>query len=177
MAKVLRAEVKAADLPRPRGEQGEGSFTEIEVPGDYEVVLEAVEDYDFTDKGKTAGWIFKLRCEYAEGRSVVFDHYLAHTDKGMWKINEAFDALEAADLEEGVREFNPNSLIGNVCAAHIDFPRDSATNEPTSKYREIRWLFRLPDDAEIQELVPDATPTPEPEPGLDNQTAEEPTTL
>ena len=177
MAKVLRAEVKAKDLPRPRGEQTEGSFTEIEVPADYEVVLESVDDYDFTSRGKSKGWIFNFRCEYAEGRSVVFQHYLAHSDGSLWKITEAFDALEGP-IEEGTRDFTPDKLVGSMCAAHIDFPRDKATNEPTSNYREIRWLFRLPDDAEITALVPDADPpTPEPEPGLDDQTAEEPTTL
>ena len=175
---VLRATPKAKDLPNQVRGKGNGQFTEVEVPADYEVVLESFETYDKTDVGKTKGWIFNYSCEYAPGKSVIFDLYLAHTDAGLWKIVEVFDA-HGSPSEDGVeRDYNPNEILGTMAAAFVDFPRDKA-GQPTSTYRGIERVYALPHDDEIEALVPAATPEPVaiPEPGLDNQTAEEPATL
>jgi hypothetical protein len=148
---------KASDLPNPARGQG-GSFNELDVPGDYEVRLEAYEDYD---NGRTNGWIFRYSCETPSGGSVEFPVYLPHSV--MWKVVQHFDALGSPTEADVRRTYDPAEVVGRVAAAHIDFPRDTFGN-PTSKYREIRFVFPLPDDAEIQELQGEdpVASTPEP---------------
>jgi hypothetical protein len=158
---AIKGTPTAKDLPRPNRTPGGGSFTEVEVPGDYEVKLEAYTSYDKTSEGKTKGWIFTYSCEYAPGKSVDFDLYLAHSGNALWKIVEAFDA-HGSPSEDGVeRTYDPDEIVGSLAAAHVDFPRDKA-GQPTSTYRGIERLFPLPDDSEIQELVPEEADTPQP---------------
>lgn len=175
---AIKGTPQANDLPRPNRTPGGGSYTEVEVPGDYEVRLESYKEYDKTDVGKSKGWIFTYSCEYAEGKSVDFDLYLAHNGDAFWKIVETFDA-HGSPSEEGVeRVYNPDEIVGTMAAAHIDFPRDRNTGEPTSTYRGIERLFPLPDDGEIQELVPDDAEAPQPvEVPETVESAEEPATL
>lgn len=146
---AIRYTPKAADLPNPNRGQG-GSYSELEVPGDYEVRLESFSDYDKTATGGTKGWIFEYQCETPSGGSVGFSVWIPHNQ--MWKVIQHFDALGSTSEEGESRVFDPKELVGNMAAAHIDFPRDDF-QEPTSKYREIRYVFPIPDDADIQEIA------------------------
>jgi len=131
----------------PTGNAGGGAYAELEVPGDFEAVLKAVEDYDKRAEGKSQGWIFKYGVETPLGREVSFDVYLSFGDNARWKL--------IADLEVGLANIDPNSFVGDTIGVHIDFPRDKVTDEPTSYYREISSCFALADIPEVLEQVPE----------------------
>jgi hypothetical protein len=143
----------AKDLPRPNRGPGAGRYDEIEVPGDYEVKLEEWDTFDNTAKGGAKGWVFTFSCETPSGGSVPFDTHLGFGDNARWKIVEVFDACGQQSAEGVARSFDPDDIVGSVIGAHIDFPRDKTTGEATSKYREIRYVFALPDDADIVEAA------------------------
>ncbi len=146
-ATVITVTPTADELPSSGG----GLYNEIEVPGDYEVVLESVEDYDKGPERK--GWIFFYSCETPSGGSVEFKSYLSFSSKARWKIYDTFEA-HGSSSEEGVqRELDASSLIGTKAGAFIDFPRDKTTGEPTSQYRGIEKIFALAD-------APAGTPEP-----------------
>jgi hypothetical protein len=152
---AIRYTPRAADMPNPNRGQG-GSYTEIEVPGDYEVKLESYKNYDNTAKeGGTKGWVFTYSCETPSGGSVPFTVYLPFSQ--MWKIILHFTALGSVVTEDEGRDFDPEELLNSVTAAHIDFPRDQLNN-PTSKYREIRYVFPIPQDSDIVEIIEASTP-------------------
>lgn len=126
-----------------------GAYAEIEVPGDYEVVLVGVENYDFTKDGKTKGWVATYSCETPSGGSVTFDDYLAFTDKAQFKIDQFFEAHASGLLQDEVETvLDPNAYVGTTVGAHIDFPRDKQGN-PTSTYRGIERIFPLVDEDEF----------------------------
>jgi hypothetical protein len=146
-ATVITLTPTADELPSSGG----GLYNEIEVPGDYEVRLEAVEDYDKGPDRK--GWIFIYSCETPSGGSVEFKSYLSFNKAARWKIMDTFDA-HGSSSEDGVqRELDPNALIGSSVGAFIDYPRDKSTGEPTSQYRGIEKIFTLAD-------APAGTPEP-----------------
>ena len=66
-----------------KGSLSSGQYSDIEVPGDYEVVLVSIEDYDKTEEGKTRGWVATYSCETPDGGSVNFDDYLAFTESSL----------------------------------------------------------------------------------------------
>ena len=152
---AIKATPRASDLPDPNRGKG-GNYSEIEVPGDYEVKLEKYEDYDKTKSGGTRGWKFFYSCETPSGGSVEFPVWIPYDQ--MWKITQHFDALGSPSEEDTERIFDPKELVGNMAAAHIDFPRDDF-GDPTSKYREIRFVFPIPEDGEIETLA-EAQPEP-----------------
>lgn len=148
-ATVITATPTADELPSGLG----GLYNEIEVPGDYEVRLEKVEDYAKEDGRK--GWIFIYSCETPSGATVEFRHFLSFSPAARWKIFETFDAHGSSSEEAITRELNPNALLdGPMVGAFIDFPRDKVTGAQTSQYRGIEKIFPLAD-------VPTGTATPE----------------
>ena len=149
-ARVITATPTADELPSGLG----GLYNELEVPGDYEVRLVRVEDYDKGDGRQ--GWIFIYSCETPSGGSVEFRHFLSFSPASRWKIFETFDAHGSVSEEGTTRELNPNALIdGSMVAAFIDFPRDKTTGEATSQYRGIEKIFAIVEE-------PEGTATPEP---------------
>ncbi len=147
-ARVITATPTADQMP-----SSGGRYNEIEVPGDYEVVLEDVEDYD---KGPDrTGWVFIYSCETPSGGSVEFKSYLSFSSKARWKIFDTFAAHGVEFDVDASREWDANSLIGGKVGAFIDYPRDD-NNEPTSQYRGIEKIFALADET----LIEEGTPTP-----------------
>ncbi len=139
----------ADDMPRSGG-----LYSEIEVPGDYEVVLRDVDSYD---KGEgRRGWIFLYDCETPSGGTVEFKWFLSFNQKARWKITETF-ATHGQVIEEGQPQaFDPNALIGTMVGAHIDFDRDD-NGEPSNPYRAIQRIFPLVDAPAEEEA---STPQP-----------------
>ncbi|NIT79244.1 MAG: hypothetical protein GWN58_12860, partial [Anaerolineae bacterium] len=54
-ATARQLNIPAAEVASSRS--GGGAYAEIEVPGDYEVTLLDVEDYDKRAEGKSYGWV------------------------------------------------------------------------------------------------------------------------
>jgi hypothetical protein len=115
---------------------GGGAYAELEVPGDFPCYLADVLDYDFTERGKSKGWIFRYMVETPSGAEVKFDTYLSFGENARWKINEILTA-HGIEVEE-MTTIDPNDLIDDAMMAHIDFPRDKDTKEPTSDFRELQ---------------------------------------
>ena len=137
--------------------EGGGAYAELEVPNDYEAVLKEVSDYDKTKQGKSKGWVFEYDVETPSGNAVTFKTWLSFGQNARWKLIQVLEAHDV-DLSAGLNEVDPNALIGDVVGVHIDFPRDPETDEPTSKYREIRQHFSLaslPDEEAVAEVVAD----------------------
>lgn len=130
-----------------------GLYNEIEVPGEYEVRLEGVEDYDKGDGRK--GWIWIYSCETPSGGQVEFQYYLSFSTKARWKIYDAFTAHGSGSEADTTRELDPNALIGTMVGAFIDFPREKGTGAATSQYREIVKVFDIADEALIQAGTPE----------------------
>ena len=156
-AKAMQISITEEDLKSAAG----GAYAEIEVPGDYEVTLSKVEDYDNTGKGGSYGWIFHYDVDTPSGGVVPFRTWLAFSQAARWKLIEVLTAHDV-DLDEGLNQVDPNMLVGEVVGCTIDFPRDKETGEPTSEFRELQSFWSLADepDAEIpadaEDLVPDA---------------------
>lgn len=142
-----------------------GAYAEIDVPGDYEVILTSIENYDFTDRGKTRGWLASFSCETPSGNSVNFDDYMSFGESSKFKIDQFFEAFAPGSLvEETTNDLDPNEFVGKTVGARIDFPRNKETGEPTSPYRGISWIFAIVDEAEFfgdesTEGADDATPS------------------
>lgn len=134
-----RLNITAKDLAGPPDISG-GTYSEIEVPGDYELKLADVEDYDKRSEGKSHGWVFKYQIGTSTG-PCDFNVYLSFNTTARWKMIQVFQA-HGADLSEGIAALDPNSLVGQVIGGHVDFPRDN-DGEPTSTYREIMEFFPL----------------------------------
>jgi len=150
-ATVITFTPSADDMPKSGG-----LYSELDVPGDYEVVLDRVEDYDNGPKRK--GWIFFYDCETPSGGHVEFKHYLNFNATARWKITETFAAHGDAVSEEAERAWDANALIGQKVGAHIDFGTDRETGEPTI-YREIKRVFALaeaPQPVALEAEAPEA---------------------
>ena len=121
-----------------------GAYTAIDVPGDYELELLNVDNYDKRKENKSYGWVFTYGCD-GGGGVAEFKLWLSFGTSAQWKMSEVL-AAHGIILEPGVKvNMDPNSLVGDVVGGHIDFPRHKVTNEPTSTYREIRQVFALVD--------------------------------
>lgn len=139
MATARQFDVTQEDIDSEGG--AGGAYAEIEVPGDYQVTLTEVEDYDKRDKGKSHGWIFVYEVETPSGATVDFRIYASFGKKARWKLLEVLEA-HSYDIEAGINDVDPDAFIGDVVGATIDFPRDD-DGEPDSKYREITAVFDL----------------------------------
>lgn len=127
-----------------------GAYAEIDVPGDYEVVLSGIEDYDFTERGKSKGWLATFACETPSGGNVDFDDYMSFSEGARFKIDQFFEAFAPGLLvEEATNRLDPAAYVGQTVGAHIDFPRAKETNEPTSPYRQIQRIFAIVDEKEF----------------------------
>lgn len=129
--------------------EGGGSYAALEVPDDYEATLTKVEDYDYTAQGKSSGWIFFFEIENLE-----FKTYLAHSKAARWKLIETLEAF-GIEVVEGELTVDPNTLIGRVIGARVDYQHDPEEHDPEldgPNYKEIKWLFPLkaePDEPEV----------------------------
>ena len=153
-ATARQFDIPQADIDSIGKGGGGGAYAEIEVPGDYEVTLVDVEDYDYRDQGKSHGWIFHYEVDTPSGGSVTFRTWLSFNKNARWKILEVL-AAHAVDLSDGINSVDPNDLIDDVVGATIDFPRDKE-GEPTSDFRELQTIFDLaaaPADDEESEVA------------------------
>ena len=134
------------DLVDKQGQRSEGgAYAELDCPSDHPATLIDVLDYDKRPE-KGWGWIFKYEVETPSGNTVPFDEYLSFSDTARWKLIDTLTA-HGFMVEGGIADIDPNAAIDSVVGARIDFPRGD-DGEPTSKYREIRWVFSLVDDVE-----------------------------
>ena len=146
------------------GSSGGGAYSELEVPGDYEAILRDANDYDKTSEGKSKGWVFDYEVETPSGAMVSFKTWLSFGQNARWKLIEVLEAHDV-ELEAGLANVDPNSLIDDKVGVHVDFPRDRDTDEPTSQYREIRQHFSLAEipseeSTEVVELIAAAAENP-----------------
>lgn len=139
----MPATARQLDIPQEDLDSsgGAGAYAEIEVPGDYEVTLIDVEDYDKRSEGKSYGWVWTYEVETPSGNAVPFRTWTSFSKAARWKLIELLEA-HGVDIEAGINDVDPNDFIGDVVGATIDFPRDK-DDEPTSDFREIRFLFAL----------------------------------
>ncbi len=120
--------------------EGGGSYAALEVPEDYEATLTSVEDYDYTDQGKSSGWIFDYEVE-----NLSFKSWLAHSQGARWKVIEVLTA-HGIDVEEGTITVDPNTLVGQVVGARVDYQKDPDEHDAEMdgpNYKEIKWMFPL----------------------------------
>lgn len=128
---------------------GAPSYDSIEVPGDYEATLSAVEDYDKRDKGGSHGWIFTYRIE-----GLPFKVWISHSTAARWKLIETIHAhrpgfFEERDESGASRPVNPNDLIGEVVGAHVVL--DDELDTPR---KVIDYVFAPPTEEITAEDVP-----------------------
>ncbi len=135
-ATARRIEFTAEDLSG-----GDGAFVNIEVPGEYELTLTKVEDYDKRAEGKSHGWLFFYSLDTGAGIA-EFREYISFGENARWKLIQVLVAHDYP-VELGLAELDPNSLVGDKIGALVDYPRDSA-GAATSKYRELIRTFALP---------------------------------
>ena len=139
---------------------GGGAHAELPVPADYEAELTDVEDYDYTDRGKTKGWKFFISVETPTGNVAVFKKHASFSANSRGVLADNLTAL-GADLEEGINNVDPNALVGlQKFGVSIDFPRDD-DGEPTSKYREIQEIFSLVEAPPVSAVGPDMAEEPQ----------------
>ena len=129
---------------------GGGAYAELEVPADYEATLSDVEDYDYTDRGKSRGWIFHYGVETPSGSTATFKTWLSFNKNARWKLIEVLEA-HGFPIEEGINSVDPNQFIGEVVGVHLDFgtEKDENGNEVPSAFREIKSIFNLVDEPEL----------------------------
>ena len=135
-----------------------GAYAAIDVPGDYEMELLSVEDYDKRSENKSYGWVFTYGLDEGGGLA-EFRMWLSFGSSARWKLSEVLTA-HGITLEPGVGlNLDPESLIGDNVGGHIDYPRDKVTDKPTSQYREIRQVFALVDAPVPVEITGSEAPT------------------
>ena len=155
-----RLEFTAKDLAGPPEHSG-GTYSEIVVPGDFEITLASVDDYDYTDRGKSKGWIFLYQVATSTG-PCDFSVYLSFGKGARWKIGDVFLA-HGIPANVGIENVDPNLLVGQVIGGHLDYGVDRTTGEPT-QYREIKEFFPLvsaPASAEAEDEAPFSAGDPE----------------
>jgi hypothetical protein len=149
--------ITVTEESKSSGGQG-GAYAAIEVPGDYEVVLADVSDYD---KGPgRQGWKFEYRLD-----GLPFTTYFSFSEAARWKLVEMMEAHLGRELEAGdVSEFDPNDYVGDVVGAHIDWQDDpDSLPEGAKNYREIKTIFALlespvadaPEEPSLEAAEPD----------------------
>lgn len=124
-------------LERPLGppEERDYDYNDIETPGDHLATLVDVEDYDKRDQGKSHGWIFTY-----EIKGAPFREYLSFSEKARFKIKEHMES-HGVPLEN-LSDLDPNTLVGSVIGAHVDWQTDpDLLEEGEPNYREIKWVF------------------------------------
>lgn len=134
------------------GPKDSAAYSAITVPGDYVAVLKDVQDYDFRSKGKSHGWVFIFEIMGCE-----FKDYVSFGENARWKLIQTWEAL-GGDINVGVNNMDPNTLIGSEAGARVDWQKDPATlGENDVNYREIKYTFPIIEDEEeaaIEEEVP-----------------------
>ncbi len=81
---------------------------------------------------------------------MTFDDYMAHSKAAAFKIDQFFEAFSPGILTDEVESIlDPTEFVGQTVGAHIDFPRNKDTGEPTSPYRGIERIFAIVDEAEF----------------------------
>ena len=123
-------------------------------------MLKGVEDYDYSDRGKSRGWIFNYGVETPSGKNASFKVWLSFGKNARWKLIEVLEA-HGFPLEEGINSVDPNSFIGDMVGVHIDFGTELNENgdEVQSAFREVQSVF----DLAVQPELPLAEEEQEPE--------------
>ena len=120
------------------GPKGSAAYSAIVVPGDYPATLKDVQDYDFTSRGKSKGWLFIFDIQGCE-----FREFASFAENARWKLIQIWEALGGSP-ESGINNLDPNTLIGLVAGAFVDWQKDPASlGENEVNYREIKYLFPI----------------------------------
>ena len=128
---------------------GAPSYDAIEVPGDYEATLTAVEDYDKRDKGGSHGWIFTYRI-----MGLPFKMWVAHSPASRWKLIEVVHAhapgfFDVRDADGASKPVNPDAFVGSTVGAHVVL--DSELDTPR---RVIDYVFSMEEPEPTADDVP-----------------------
>lgn len=134
---ITDEELDAPEVPRSTG-----TYSEIEVPGDYELTVAYVED--FKSRAGDDGWKIVYQVETSTG-PCDFPVWFTPAKNMRWKVKEIWKAHGL----RGMEIFEPQSIVGDVVGGTIDFPIDRNTGEPKA-YREIVALFPLVDAPEVE---------------------------
>ncbi len=140
--------ITVTEESKASGGQG-GAYAAIEVPGDYELTLAEVSDYD--KGGGRRGWVFTYTLD-----GLPFKQYFSFSEAARWKLVEMMEAHLGRELDTGeVSEFDPNDYVGDVVGGHIDWQDDPDTlPEGAKNYREIKTLFTLLESPVAEEETP-----------------------
>jgi hypothetical protein len=142
-ARVLN--ISAEEIAQAGQPRAQGTWAEIEVPGDYEATLADVND--FVSKAGHPGWKFTYQLPTSTG-PVELHEWVTFQDSVKWKLS---DILKAHGITGGINtSFQPGQLIGDVVGLSVGWQMDKVTGEPTT-YREIKAIFslaELPEDEE-----------------------------
>jgi hypothetical protein len=134
--------VSEEDLANASEGGGGGAYAELTVPDDYVAILQDVEDYDYSKRGKSKGWIFRYEVEAPSGKMLAFPVWLSLGQSARWKLLETLEAHDYP-VEAGINNVDPNVFVSEAIGVHIDFGTDE-DGEP-SRFREIQRLFPLVD--------------------------------
>lgn len=141
-----RVEITAEDLASAKRGPRDYDYNDIEVPGDYEAILEDVNDHT---KGENVGWKFTFSI-----LGCPFDEYVMLTKASRWKFVQTMTAF-GYPLAEGIDNFDPNAFIGTSVGATVDWQKDPEQAGDGPNYREIKALFPLTEELEADQEEPE----------------------
>lgn len=147
------------DLQQKRPSSGTGQWEDLEVPGDYEVFIDNIEDYIKKDGNEVTSYKVTIRIEVESGSLFISD-WIPFSKAGRWKMRDYLIAVGMPPEPNVPLKFDPEELTGLSLGATIDFPRNQ-NGEPTSKYREIMAIFPLVEPPDVGGSP--TTPLEEPE--------------
>lgn len=120
---------------------GGGSYAALEV-GEYTGTLIKVEDYDYTSRGKSKGWIWYYSVEGLE-----FKDWTAFSAAAKWKVEQVLTAF-GVPLEAGIPvEIDPGAFVGMEVGVTIDWQKDpDSLEEDEVNYKVIDSVWPLPSE-------------------------------
>ena len=120
------------------GGGGNASYAALE-PGDYVGTLVKVENYDYSDRGKSKGWIWHYKVE-----GLDFKDWTAFSQAARWKVAQVLEAF-GIPVEAGLPvEIDPNQFIGLDVGVTIGWQKDPdeiAEDEPNYKVIDSVWAL------------------------------------
>jgi hypothetical protein len=145
-ARVLN--ISAEEIAQAGQQRTQGTWAEIEVPGDYEATLADVND--FISKSGNPGWKFTYHVQTSTG-PVELHEWITFQESIKWKMA---NLVKAHGITRGIdSSFQPGQLIGDTVGLSIGWQMDRVTGEPTT-YREIKAIFSLAELPEGEEAPP-----------------------
>jgi len=147
MATARQVDITEEDIAKAKEPRANGTWSEIEVPGDYEITLAAVEDYK---TAKSEGWIFIYHVQTSTGPCELKE-WVSLGQSARWKLSQ----IAAAHGITSISILNPDDLVGESIGGHVDWGKDRETGE-VSSYREVKEYFALVDAPE--DTQPDTPP-------------------